>query len=66
MIRGNTSDFIDHPLPKDSTSAHEPLPSKFGAECNLLQILMIQQTQEWEAYVNVDQAVMLNVFSVNL
>jgi len=22
MIRGNTTDFIDHPLPKDSVSAH--------------------------------------------
>jgi len=22
MIRGNSSDFIDHPLPKDSVSAH--------------------------------------------
>jgi len=40
MIRGNTSDFIDHPLPKDSVSAHGasnhawapgPPPSKSGA-----------------------------------
>ena len=22
MIRGNTNDFVVHPLPKDSTSAH--------------------------------------------
>jgi len=41
MIRGNTSDFIGHPLPKDSISAHGashhtwpagPPPSKSGAE----------------------------------
>jgi len=25
MICGNSSDFIDHPLPKDSVSAHGPL-----------------------------------------
>jgi len=40
MIRGNTSDFIGHPLPKDSISAHgashgagapDPPPLKSGA-----------------------------------
>jgi len=40
MTRGNTSDFIDHHLPKDSLPAHGAshhtgspghLPSKFGA-----------------------------------
>jgi len=40
MIRGNTSAFIGHPLPKDSISAHGtshqtwapgPPPSKSGA-----------------------------------
>ena len=40
MIRGNTTDFIDHPLPKDSISAYGashhawapvPPPSKSGA-----------------------------------
>ena len=51
---GNTSDFIDHPLPKDSVSAHGashhtwapgPPPSKSGAAWRYSTTILHQETQ---------------------
>jgi len=49
MIRGNTSDFIDHTLPKDSVSAHGAShhtwapPSESGAADGRVQVNFIER-----------------------